>query len=69
MKTVKKKRSFAGRLWRLLLVKIPVGVVVLSLLWVLALKWVPVWVTPLMVQRTVENWNDKTFKTHKTWVS
>ena len=69
MKTVKKKRSFAGRLWRLLLVKIPVGVVVLSLLWVLALKWVPVWVTPLMIQRTVENWNDKTFKTHKTWVS
>ena len=69
MNTMKKKRSFAGRLCRLLLIKIPVGVVVLSLLWVLALKWVPVWVTPLMIQRTVENWNDKTFKTHKTWVS
>lgn len=65
---MKKKRSFLGRAWRLLLIKIPVGLLVFSLLWVLALKWVPVWVTPLMVQRAVCFSNDKTFRTYKTWV-
>ncbi len=69
MRANRKKRTFIGRLWRIMFLKLPITVIVLSLLWVFALKWVPVWVTPLMVQRTFEHWSDKNFHTHKTWVS
>ncbi len=64
----KKKRTFVGKLWRLLLIKLPVCFIVLSLLWVIVLKWIPVYGTPLMLERTFQYWNDKSFKTHKTWV-
>ena len=65
----KKKRTLAGRLWRLLLVKIPAAFLTLTILWVVALKWIPVAVTPLMIQRSIQHIDDKNFHTHKTWVS
>lgn len=65
----RKKRTFTGRLWRLLLIKLPVYFLIFTILWVTALKWIPVWWTPLMAVRSIEYRNDKTFRTHKTWVS
>ena len=64
-----RKHTFWGRLWRFLLIKLPVAFVVITVLWVLMLKWVPVYVTPLMIQRSVQYRNDKSFHTRKTWVS
>lgn len=65
----RKKRTFTGRLWRLLLIKLPAYFLIFTILWVTALKWIPVWWTPLMAVRSIEYRNDKTFRTHKTWVS
>ena len=50
-------------------IKLPVAFVVITVLWVLMLKWVPVYVTPLMIQRSLQYRNDKSFHTRKTWVS
>lgn len=63
-----RKHTFWGRLWRFLFIKLPVAFVVITVLWVLMLKWVPVYVTPLMIQRSVQYRNDKSFHTRKTWV-
>lgn len=60
-------RTFAGKFWRLLFIKIPIAFVGFSLLWVLLLKWCPVHVTPLMVKRAIEFRNDEDFRTRKTW--
>ncbi len=66
------KRRFAG-LWKslmkLLLVKFPLAFVGLTVIWVLALKWVPVYCTPLMVSRSIEYRADESFETHKKWRS
>lgn len=64
-----KKNNLFRRLCKLLLVKVPLIFVAVTVLWVLVLKWVPVWVTPLMAVRTVQNWDDANFHTHKTWKS
>ena len=63
-----KKKNILGRFLLLLLVKIPLVFVALTLLWVLALKWIPPVTTPLMVQRAIEYRSDKDFKTHYKWV-
>lgn len=63
-----RKRTFWGKLWRIMFLWVPLTLLASSVLLTVALKWVPVWVTPLMVQRTVEHWNDPDFHTHKTWV-
>lgn len=39
-----------------------------TLIWITLLKWVPVWYTPLMAIRSVENIGDDTFKSYKKWV-
>ncbi len=65
----KRRHTFIGRCWQFLLIKLPLGFLVLTMLWVTILKWVPVWYTPLMLERTVQHWNDKSFRTHKTWRS
>lgn len=54
---------------KFLFIYLPSSFLLLSLLMMFALKWVPVYYTPLMLVRTVENIGDKTFKTHKTWRS
>ena len=41
----------------------------LFLLWVLILKWVPVWVTPLMISRSIEYRSDDDFRTQRKWCS
>lgn len=56
-------------IFKFIFVKLPIAFVVLTVLWVLVLKWVPVWVTPLMVTRKIEYRNDDSFVTKKKWVS
>lgn len=68
--TIKEKIERDGfRKWiaKLLLIKLPLVFIAVTVLWVLMLKWVPVWVTPLMVSRSIEYRNDDTFRTHKKW--
>ena len=68
--TIKEKIERDGfRKWiaKLLLLKLPLAFVAVTVLWVLMLKWVPVWVTPLMVSRSIEYRNDDTFRTQKKW--
>lgn len=57
-----------NRFLRWLLIKVPLFLIFLSLVWVLLLKWVPVLVTPLMLSRSVEYRTDDTFHTYKKWV-
>lgn len=52
---------------KFLLVKLPLAVILLSMIHVLILKWVPVWVTPIMVSRSIEYRQDPSFKTVKRW--
>lgn len=68
--TIKEKIERDGfRKWiaKLLLIKLPLAFVAVTVLWVLMLKWVPVWVTPLMVSRSIEYRNDDAFRTQKKW--
>ena len=68
--TIKEKIERDGfRKWiaKLLLIKLPLAFVAVTVRWVLMLKWVPVWVTPLMVSRSIEYRNDDTFRTQKKW--
>jgi len=68
--TIREKIERDGfRKWiaKLLLIKLPLAFVAVTVLWVLMLKWVPVWVTPLMVSRSIEYRNDDTFRTQKKW--
>lgn len=51
-----------------LFVKLPLALAAFSLLWVLALKWLPVAVTPLMISRSIEYLGDEDFHTRKKWV-
>ena len=57
------------RIIKFLLVKLPLALILLSVLYVLMLKWVPVWVTPIMVSRSIEYRHDPDFHTHKRWCS
>ena len=62
-------RTLRGRILRLLLIKLPLAFFALTFLWVLILRWCPVYVTPLMIQRTIEYSGDKNYHIHKIWVS
>ncbi len=57
------------RLLRFLLIKLPLCYVALSLLLVLLLKYVPVYYTPLMLKRHVQNREDKEYVMKKKWRS
>ena len=54
---------------RFLFLKLPLTLILLSVLFVLVLKWVPVWVTPLMIKRSIEYRDDSKYETRMTWVS
>ena len=54
---------------KFIFIKLPLAFLLLTVLWVLMLKWVPVWITPLMISRSIEYRNDAAFKTVKTWKS
>ena len=62
---MKKKKGL--KFFRWLFLYIPLWFVAITVLWVLVLRWVPVYVTPLMVVRTCQNWDDDSFVTHKRW--
>lgn len=55
------------RFFKFLFVKLPLALIIISVLTVLALKWVPVWVTPIMVSRCIEFRSDPDFHTVKEW--
>lgn len=56
------------RILKFLLIRLPLSLFALTVLYVLILKWVPVWVTPIMVSRAVEYRHDPDFHTQKKWV-
>lgn len=57
------------RLLKLVFVRIPLYFILFTVLWVLLLKWVPVYFTPLMAIRSIENCKDSTFHTYKSWTA
>ena len=64
----RERKHTKGWWWRLFLLKIPAAFIAITVLWVLVLKWCPVLVTPLMVKRSIEFRNDKSFNTVYKWV-
>lgn len=54
---------------KFLLIKLPLTLILFSVLWVLLLKWIPVYNTPLMLKREIQYVKDDSFKTQKKWVS
>ena len=69
MRIIEKIKQEGMKKWlaKLLLIKLPLAFLAVPVLWVLMLKWVPVWVTPLMVSRSIEYRSDEDFRTHKKW--
>lgn len=59
----KRKHKFI----KYLFVYVPCWFVIITLSWVLLLKYVPVYYTPLMAVRSYEYRDDSSFKTYKTW--
>lgn len=57
------------RFLRYILLYIPISLILLSIIWVVLLKWVPVYYTPLMAIRSIEYRNDPDFKSTKNWKS
>lgn len=53
----------------MLFVTIPLWFIGITVGLVLLLKWVPVWVTPVMVQKSIVNVGDIDYHTYKTWKS
>lgn len=68
-KTSKKtrKRSKLSKILRFIFVKLPLAFFGITFLWIIILKWVPVYITPLMVIRSVQYIGDDTFNTYKRW--
>lgn len=56
------------KVFKRILIIIPLALILLSVLQVVMLKWIPVYVTPLMVKRSIENRHDDKFHTEHTWV-
>lgn len=52
-----------------ILLKVAVSFFLISIIWVLLYKWVPVTWTPLMLKRSVQNISEKGYKNDRTWVS
>lgn len=71
MRIIEKINEEGLKKWlaKLLLIKLPLAFIAVTVLWVLILRWVPVWVTPLMVSRSIEYRSDEDFHTHKKWRS
>lgn len=61
------KKSLKTRILLFFFVKLPLAFVLLTVSWVFAYKWLPVYVTPLMIQRSIENRKDSTYTTKKIW--
>jgi len=63
-----KQRSLKHKVF-FFLVKLFLCLFLLSILWVLTLKYVPVFFTPLTIKRSIEYRSDDTFKTQLRWRS
>ena len=55
------------RILKFIFIKLPLALIALSVLTVVALKWIPVTITPIMIKRAVEFRQDKDFRTVKEW--
>jgi len=58
-----------SKVFKRIFIRIPLAIIAFTILQVLVLKWMPVYVTPLMVKRSIENIDNKKYKTHHKWVS
>ena len=63
-----KLKTRIKRISRILFLYVPAGLVLLSLLWVVLYRFVPVRWTPLMLRRSIENIDNKDFHNQRTWV-
>ncbi len=63
-----KRKKKGNRFLRWLLLYIPLWFIGITVSWVVLLRYVPVYVTPLMAVRTYENWGDSTYHTYKRWM-
>ena len=61
-------RTLTGRITRFLTMIISI-ILLLSVFFVVIFKWVPVWVTPLMLQQTIVHAKDPDYHTRSTWKS
>lgn len=52
---------------RFLLIKLPLALIALSLLAVVATRYIPVWWTPLMVKRAIEYRGDESYHFQRKW--
>lgn len=57
------------RIARIIFLYLPLGFLVLSLLWVALYRVVPVKWTPLMLKRSIENMGSKGFENQRVWVN
>lgn len=57
------------KIFKFIFIYIPLAFFLLSVTWILILKWVPVYVTPLMITRSIQFINKDDFKTVKRWRS
>lgn len=48
---------------------IPVTLIAISLIWVLAYRWMPIRWTPLMLKRTIENAANQDYRNRQAWTS
>lgn len=62
-----RKTGFIKWLMRLLLIRLPLAFIAVTVLWVVMLKFVPTWFTPLMITRSIEFRDDPSFHTRKVW--
>jgi len=63
----RKKGKRYSKLLRWILLYIPLWFIGITVSWVVLLRWVPVYYTPLMAVRSWEFRNDSTYHTYKTW--
>jgi len=64
----KKVKNRIGGFLKYLFIYIPLTFFLVSILSVVALKWVPVYCTPLMMIKGIEHIGDKNYTTFKKWV-
>ncbi|MBR5855792.1 MAG: monofunctional biosynthetic peptidoglycan transglycosylase, partial [Bacteroidales bacterium] len=62
-----KYRALLKNIGKVIIVKLPIIFLLVTVAWVLLLKWIPVYFTPLMAIRSIEYWADSSFKTYKRW--
>lgn len=58
-----------AKVFKRTLLFIPLALILFSVLQVIVLKWVPVYVTPLMIKRAIENRDDEKYHTEHNWVA